>query len=114
MTTLSNVSGFADSSKDRDLQIRGYTTAPVLTSDDVGHLAAEYAAQGGLASAGFHATMYSQDEGYRRAVFSLIAPVVTARLRGILDGYHVRIVNWVVKEAGPTDSTVYFHQDWTF
>jgi ectoine hydroxylase-related dioxygenase (phytanoyl-CoA dioxygenase family) len=58
--------------------------------------------------------MYSDNGDYRRAVFESIAPLVRERIQGVLDRHTVCVANWVVKEAGSADSTVQFHQDWSF
>lgn len=106
--------GFVDVRHQSRFEQSGYEVVTLFSPADLDRLRSGYERIGDLAGGGFHATMYSRDAGYRRAVFELVAPLVTERIRGVLDGYRIRVANWVVKEAGQADSTVWFHQDWTF
>jgi ectoine hydroxylase-related dioxygenase (phytanoyl-CoA dioxygenase family) len=106
--------GFVDPGRQSRLEQCGYEVVTLFSPADLDHLRSGYARIGDLAGDGFHATMYSRDAEYRRAVFDLVAPLVTERIRGVFNGYRIRVANWVVKEAGQRDSTVWFHQDWSF
>lgn len=106
--------GFFDLEIARRVNEQGYAVADLFSQSDILFLQDGYRTLPGDEASGFHATMYSGSEAYRRSVHALIEPVVTARLNRVLHGYRLRVANWVVKEAGKADGGVGFHQDWSF
>lgn len=109
-----NPLGFADDELARRINEQGYAVADLFSQSDILYLQNGYRTAPGEEASGFHATMYSGSEAYRRNVHELIEPVVSAKLNRVLHGYRLRVANWVVKEAGKADSVVGFHQDWSF
>jgi hypothetical protein len=105
---------FANVSHQRQFEQFGFEVVALFSSSDLETLRASYDRLVGGFDQGFHATMYSTSPDYRRAVYDCIRPIVERRLVGVMDGYRVCVANWVVKEAGSTDSSVGFHQDWSF
>jgi hypothetical protein len=112
--TEQNLPGFAGHEIARRVNEQGYAVVDLFSQSDILYLQDGYRTVPGEGVSGFHATMYSDSEAYRRSVYALIEPVVTARLNHVLHGYRLRVANWVVKEAGKADSVVGFHQDWSF
>lgn len=92
----------------------GYDVVSLLDASAVRQLTEVYQRTEGHATSGFHATMYSSQDDYRRSVFQEITRVVTPLLDKYLVDYRLCVANFVVKEPGTTDSEVSLHQDWSF
>ncbi|MGH9175094.1 MAG: phytanoyl-CoA dioxygenase family protein [Vicinamibacterales bacterium] len=114
MTGNASVVGFLAPERQKRLDDLGYDVVSLFSASDLDDLRAAYDRLASEVTSGFHATMYSSSGDYRRTVYELLAPLVMDRLRGVLSGYRLRVANWVVKEAGQADSTVSYHQDWSF
>jgi hypothetical protein len=105
---------FKDSLHQSRFDQLGWTRGPFLHPADLAELRDGFARLGRRLSGGFHATMNSPDFGYRCDVYCMVRPIIERRVQRMLNGYRVCVANWVVKESGAADSTVDFHQDWSF
>lgn len=63
---------------------------------------------------GFHASMFSRDVEYRRAIDAEVKQALAGPASRVLSDYRAVVGNYVVKEHGRDDSHVPVHQDWSF
>ena len=106
--------GFRDADVEQRVLTRGFEIVPLLSPADLDRLREAYARHSSATSSGFHATMYDPSVADRRAVYESIRPLIAERTGELLRGYRPCVANYLVKEAGDTDSAVRFHQDWSF
>lgn len=104
---------FRDPDHEAQYQSEGGVVVPLLDADDLARLLHVYASESPNIGLGFHATLFSRDEGYRTRVDAAVQSVLAPRVAALLDDYRPVVGNFVVKEAGQEDSVVPVHQDWT-
>jgi len=105
---------FADPGLQVQFEQLGYCVTTVLSQADLERLEAGYSRFTGAGDGGFHATMYSSSVSHRRAVYDFITALAAERLRSVVYAHDIVVANWLVKESGTADSSVGFHQDWSF
>jgi hypothetical protein len=104
---------FADPALDERYRHEGYVVLPLLSPAGVAALADGYAALPAPSARGFHASLFGHDPRVRHAVSETIRARLGPPVQALLAGFRACTGNFVVKEAGPGDSTVPVHQDWT-
>jgi hypothetical protein len=106
---------FVDAEQERQFRRDGIVIARLLDEAEARALLDAYWSRASaLDRYGFHASMFSRDLEYRRAVDADVKQALAARALRLLSDYRAVVGNYVVKEQGRDDSQVPVHQDWSF
>jgi Phytanoyl-CoA dioxygenase (PhyH) len=105
---------FADSSLQREYDMRGYVVVDLLSPDTVRRARAAWG--GGdphMAHYPFSATVMSRDPAYRRSVHGELSAELRAPVGELLPGFDLLYCMYNNKQATGPSSVVGLHQDWS-